>query len=131
MLGHTEHTLAHITLVPVVAVKARDLGEALERLSTLRYSSPPRPRFSSRRSPLPHAMFICSQGRPSVEQLGHSWEHHPTHAQNSCDSVLRTASFCWFSFVTASSSWRKVFAASSNAFTRLNSVRFALSTAIS
>ena len=32
MLGHTEHTLAHITLVPVIAVKALGLGEALERL---------------------------------------------------------------------------------------------------
>ena len=34
MLGlpHTEHTLAHITLVPVVAVEALGLGEVLERL---------------------------------------------------------------------------------------------------
>jgi hypothetical protein len=29
---HTEHTLAHITLVPVVAVEALGLGEALEHL---------------------------------------------------------------------------------------------------
>ena len=86
MLGHTEHTLAHITLVPVVAVKARDLGEALERLSTLRYSSPPRPRLKLEAiSPPPCDVHMFSQGRPSVEQLGHSWEQPP----HTCSEQLR------------------------------------------
>ena len=84
MLGHTEHTLAHITLVPVVAVKARDLGEALERLSTLRYSSPPRPRLKLEAiSPPPCDVHMFS-GSPLSRAAGSQLGTTPPH-------MLRTA----------------------------------------